>query len=253
MGKATPLWGLAVGAVVTVSNDAVPATVVIVPLVPVMLPVVAVTVPATPAVAETVSVSVATPDAFVAELARASVPLVAVQFTVWPEVATALPLTSRNCAVTTTFDPATGLLAAVTAYCVGTSGPGVMTLLVPVNDPVVAVTVCCVAVGFVVNVTVAMPLEFVVDVAEPNEPPPLLDHVTTCPAVNTALLLPSDSCALIVTAWPATGVVLFAVTRYFVAEPPVNATSALLEIAVALAVPVIVALPLAVADVSVAV
>jgi hypothetical protein len=52
--------------------------------------------------------------------------------------------------------------------------------LVPVMPPVAPVAVCAVAaVVFVVKLTVAIPLPFVVDVAVPKVPPPVLDHVTT--------------------------------------------------------------------------
>ena len=72
----------------------------------------------------------------------------------------------------------------------------------------------------VVNETVATPLAFVVLVGESNEPPlPVLLQVTVLPAVGTGLLLASANCAVIVTAVPATGLLLLDVTRYFVAVP----------------------------------
>jgi hypothetical protein len=69
----------------------------------------------------------------------------------------------------------------------------------------------------VVNVTVATPLEFVVDVGAEKEPPFVLDHVTVLPDVPTGLLFASASCAVIVTPEPATGLELEDVTRYLVA------------------------------------
>src|SRR5688572_1849171 len=132
-----------------------------------------------------------------------------------------------------------------------------MTLLVPVmTGPVagvvVAVMVCCVAVALVVNVTVAMPLLFVGDDV-PKLPPPELDHTTTSPGRDTALSLPSASCALIVIDVPATGVVLAALTMYVVAAPPVKVTCAVLLICAPPTSAVTVATPLDVAEVSVVV
>lgn len=69
-----------------------------------------------------------------------------------------------------------------------------------------------------VNRTVAVPLALVVLVALANEPPvPVLDQVTTLPAVDTELLNTSANCAVISMVVPADGVVLPAVTMYFVA------------------------------------
>ena len=120
--------------------------------------------------------------------------------------------------------------------------------------PVVPVTVCAVAeVALVVNVTVAIPLVLVVDVGALKDPPPDDDHVTMLPGWSRLLLLASVSCALMVTAVPAIGVVLVVERLYFDAAPAVNATSALLLIASALTVPVIVAVPLATLEIRVAV
>ena len=131
--------------------------------------------------------------------------------------------------------------------------------LVPVRVVLsVPVTVCAVPeVVLVVNVTVATPLPFVVDVALPNEPPFVLDHVTTLPDVPTTLLLASASCAVIVTLAPAIGLELDDVTRYFVAVagtvvtvafpvfPPVVAVTTCEVPDVALVVKFTVAMPLA--------
>ena len=92
----------------------------------------------------------------------------------------------------------------------GTSGINMMVVmlaLVPVSDELsVPVTVCTVpTVELVVNVTVAIPLAFVVLVAVPNEPPFVLLQVTVLPDVDTGLLLASANCAVIVTLLPATG------------------------------------------------
>ena len=111
--------------------------------------------------------------------------------------------------------------------------------LVPVSDPVVAVMVCAVpAAVLLVNVTVAIPLVLVVLVAAEKDPPPVLDQVTTCPLVVTELLLPSASCALMVTDAPAIGDVLVDVTMYFVAAAAAKVTSALFAIAREFTVPV---------------
>jgi hypothetical protein len=61
--------------------------------------------------------------------------------------------------------------------------------VLPVTPPVVAVTTCVVpALLEVAKLTVATPLPFVVVVLEENEPPFVLDHVTTCPVVLSELL-----------------------------------------------------------------
>ena len=68
-----------------------------------------------------------------------------------------------------------------------------------------------------------MPSLLVTDVAEANEP--LLSdfvHVTVKPAVVIALSFASASCALTDTVAPATGLLVTAVTKYFVAAPTVN-------------------------------
>ena len=80
--------------------------------------------------------------------------------------------------------------------------------LVPVKPPPVAVTVWTVpVVALTVNVTVAMPLAFVVLVADEKEPPvPVLDQVTTTPDVAIAVPAEFASWAVIVTAAPGTGV-----------------------------------------------
>ena len=90
----------------------------------------------------------------------------------------------------------------------------------------------------VVKLTVAMPEPLVVEVGEPNEPPvPVFDQVTVRPLVETALLLTSASCAVIVTALPAIGLEELDVTRYFVAGPGAKVTEAELAIAEPLSVP----------------
>jgi hypothetical protein len=93
---------------------------------------------------------------------------------------------------------------------------------VPVSEPAsVAVTVWTVpATVEVVNETVAMPLAFVSELALAKEPPaPVFDQVTLRPDVDTALPFASASCALIVTAAPATADPLLLVTRYLLAAP----------------------------------
>jgi hypothetical protein len=82
---------------------------------------------------------------------------------------------------------------------VPTNGVGVV-LSVPVTAYTVPETVP------VVNVTVAIPLAFVVLVGELNDPfEPVLLHVTTFPATEIGLFPASDSCAVIVTPLPTTG------------------------------------------------
>ena len=112
-----------------------------------------------------------------------------------------------------TFAPAAGLVVlAVTTYFA--AGPAtVVTVVVPVILPVVAVIVCDVpAVVLVVNVTLATPLAFVVVDDELNEPPLVLLHVAVCPGSAIALPPASTSCAEIVTAEPAAGFALLDVT-----------------------------------------
>ena len=80
--------------------------------------------------------------------------------------------------------------------------------LMPVNEPAsVPVTVVTVpATVWVVNTTVAIPFASVVLVGVANDPFGLdFVQVTTLPAVLTALLFVSVSCALIVTSVPAIG------------------------------------------------
>src|SRR5688572_18155502 len=135
-----PLCGDAVGAVVTVSCDAAPATVVIVALVPLSPPLVAVTVVAVPATVCVFSVTVARPFASVLDVAAVKEPVPAdfVHVTVWPAVATALPAASASCAVITTPAPAAGeAVAAVTRYCVAEPAIGVIDGVLPDKPPVV--------------------------------------------------------------------------------------------------------------------
>lgn len=145
------------------------------------------------------------------------------QLTVFPDVATALLLASVSCAVTRTFVPAATFVDAdVTMYLVAVPATVVIVALVPVTGPVdVAVTVVAVpATVWVVNVIVAIPLAFVLDVPAEKEPFALdFVHVTVTPFVATALLLASASWALIVTLLPATGEVLLDVTMYLLATP----------------------------------
>lgn len=72
----------------------------------------------------------------------------------------------------------------------------------------------------VVNETVAFPLASVVLVGEPNDPlGKFLLQVTVLPAVGTGLPPASLNCAVMVTAVPATGLLLLDVTTYFDAVP----------------------------------
>jgi hypothetical protein len=106
----------------------------------------------------------------------------------------------------------------------------VMFVLVPVKPPPVAVTVWIVpVVELVVNVTVAMPLAFVVLVAVEKEPPFVLDHVTTIPDTGTALLKLSASWAVMVTAEPGTGEYELEVTRNLLATRNVTVLSVLVD------------------------
>ena len=80
--------------------------------------------------------------------------------------------------------------------------------LEPVQElPSVAVTAYSVPiVAPVVNVTVAMPLAFVMLVPVPSDPPvPVLFHVTEMPGEWIGLPLPLANCAVMVTVVPATG------------------------------------------------
>src|ERR1043165_8117343 len=68
----------------------------------------------------------------------------------------------------------------------------------------------------VVNVTVATPAASVVLVGVAKDPPvPLLLQVTVLPEVLTGLPFESANCAVIVTAVPATGLLLLELTRYW--------------------------------------
>ena len=83
-----------------------------------------------------------------------------------------------------------------------------MVSLVPVNAPVVPVTVVSVPTSVsVVNTVVARPLASVRLVRGTNDPPSsVFVQVTTLPAVLTGLPVASASWALIVTSSPAMGV-----------------------------------------------
>lgn len=125
---------------------------------------------------------------------------------------------------------------------------------VPVNEPSVAVTVQDPTVVGVVNVTVAMPPAFVVDVPDEKEPAPqFFDHAAVWPDSETALPFTSASCAVIVTSLPATGPVEAGVTTNFAAAPAANVTSAACARALPFSVPVMCAVPAVRPDVSVAV
>lgn len=193
-------------------------------VVPVLPPVAPVTVCAVPDVVAVVKLTVAMPLALVVDVAALKLPPpVLDHVTTCPLVATALSFASASWAVMVTVLPATGLaLDDVTKYFAAAPAIVVNTAVVPVTPPVAPVTVCAVPDAvFVVKVTVATPLAFVVVVGAEKLPPPVLDHVTTFPAVVTALLFASASCAVIVTVPPATGDALLDVTRYFVAAPAV--------------------------------
>src|SRR5688572_2142198 len=111
--------------------------------------------------------------------------------------------------------PAAGLVVdAVTVTFVAAEAMEVIGLLEPVRPPVVAVIVWLLTVVAVLNVMVAAPVASVVaGLAPVKEPPFVLVNVTAVPEVATGLLLTSASCARMVTDVPATGVLLFAVTR----------------------------------------
>jgi len=137
------------------------------------------------------------------------------------------------------------------------AGPGavVRSPLVPVRpEPSVAVTVYVVFETVpVVNATEARPLVFVVEVVELKEPPePVFDQVTVRPPTATGVPLASASCAVTVTAEPATGFELAAATTYL-AGTGVKVTVAFPPIALPPIVPVTFAVPGEVDDVSVAV
>ena len=115
------------------------------------------------------------------------------------------------------------LAGAVNTNLAGAPPCVVIVGLVPVMDPVVAVTVVVVPITeCVVNTTVAIPDALVVLVADANEPfPSLFDQVTTCAEVATAFSLASSNCAVMVTVVPASGIVLEDETRYLDAGPAV--------------------------------
>jgi hypothetical protein len=96
VGKATPLWGAAVGLVVIVSCEAAPAVVVIVAVLPVRaLPSVPVTVATVPVVPAGVKFTVAMPLLFVVDVAAEKLPpLLLDHVTTWPAVPTETPFAS---------------------------------------------------------------------------------------------------------------------------------------------------------------
>lgn len=110
---------------------------------------------------------------------------------------TVFPLESTNVTVIVAVPPAVGLeVEDVTVYAIPAPAPVVIFPVTPVRAFwSVALTVWTVAATvFVVNVTVATPSALVTLVAEEKEPPaPVLLHVTTLPAVNTKLPVPSTS------------------------------------------------------------
>ena len=112
---------------------------------------------------------------------------------------------------------------ATTTLVEADAAPGTVEIvpLVPVRlPPSVAVIVPEPTEFGVVNDTVAMPTESVTDVGAANDPPTnVVDHITVCPAVGTALSPESANWAVAVTAPPAVGLVLDTVTRYFAAGP----------------------------------
>jgi hypothetical protein len=125
----------------------------------------------------------------------------------------------------------------------------------PVLLPVVAVTTCDVPlVVLTVKLTVAMPLAFVLVVAEPKLPPFVDDHVTTSLAVATGLLFGSASCAVMVTVPPADGLDVDVVTTYFDAAATSVVIVAVVPVTDALSVAVtVVVVPVTVCVVSVTV
>lgn len=235
-----------------------PATVVIAALVPVRLVLSKpVTVCAVPEVVLVVNVTVATPLLFVRDVAALKLPPFALDHvTVLPDVPTELLLASASWAVIVTPAPATGdELDDVTRYFVAVPGTVVIVDALPVLPPVVAVTTCDVPlVALAVKLTVATPLAFVFDVAELKLPPLVLDHVTISPAVATALLFGSASCAVMVTVPPADGLLLDDATTYLDAAATTVVMAALVPVSDALSVAVTVVLvPLTVCVTSVTV
>src|SRR2546427_4019820 len=116
----------------------------------------------------------------------------------------------------------TGLVPEMVEFpVVGAPATVVMLPLVPVTLVLsVAVTVCTVpATVLAGSEGVATPLAFVVLVEGDNEPPFVLFQLITLPDVCTGLPPESASCAVIVTAVPATGLLLLEVTMYLLAAP----------------------------------
>jgi hypothetical protein len=239
---------------------AVPATVVIVPLVPFILSAsIPMTIVEVPAIVCVVKTTVAVPLPFVVLVAAAKDPLafVLLHVTILPDVLMELLFTSESCAVIVTVLPAAGLLLLeVTMYFVAAPATVVIVPLVPfklsASFPVIVVEVP--ATVDVVKTTVAIPLSFVVLVGLANDPLVFdLLHITTLPAALIALFCESASCAVIVTVLPATGLLLLEVTMYLLAEPIVKVTVASSVIAAPTSVPVILAVPTIVVEVKIAV
>src|SRR5579885_1448905 len=116
----------------------------------------------------------------------------------------------------------------VTTYFAAAPAAVVIGAAAPAIEPVLADTTCDTpAVVLGVNTTVATPLPFVAVVGLAKLPPLVLDHVTTCPGVATALPFASASCAVNVTVVPAPGARVLAVTRYCVAAPATIVTTGL--------------------------
>jgi len=213
-----------------------------------------VTVCVVPDVVLVVKVTVATPLAFVVDVGLPNEPpFVLDHVTTLPDVPTALLFASASCAVIVTPAPAIGLeLDDVTRYLVAVLGT-VVTVTFPVLPPVVAVITCAVpVVALVVKLIVATPAPSVFDVAALKFPPFVADQVTTWPDVDTALLLASASCAVIVTVLPAAGFALDVETRYLVAAPTTVVMVGDVPLTPVLSVPVtVVAVPLTVCVVNV--
>jgi hypothetical protein len=156
-----------------------------------------------------VKLTVAFPDAFVDCVVGVNDPPAPLTANVTDLTAlTELLCESASCALTEIPElPAATVVGPtdVTRYCVGEPATEVM-FAVPVNPPVVALIVLVVTVLFVVNVTVASPLAFVLVGLVENEPasPAVVLHVTEFVAL-TALLCESTNCAVTVIAAPATG------------------------------------------------
>jgi hypothetical protein len=203
-----------------------PLVVVIDALVPVRPPAsLALTVWTVAAVVLVANWTFATPEAFVLLVGDAKDPPgpVALHVTVCPPLATLFPSASVSWAVIVTAFPATTVgVELVTTYFAALPAIVVIGAPLPEADCVCAVTTWFVpAVVFVVKVTVAMPEAFVDDVDVAKLPPFVLDHVTVCPIEFTALPAASASCALMLTAAPATTDVALAVTTNRAAVPAV--------------------------------